>query len=84
MTSNEAGGMLEEALELQATRAETEEMVGILVGTCGCGCSYGEGDLVSANPDCAAVAALRDRRYVLGLLFARRLRDRLRAEEFAA
>jgi hypothetical protein len=76
--------MLEEALELLATRVEADDLLRVLVGACGCGCVYTAGDLVSANADCSAVAALRDRRFVLGLLFARRLRERLKAEELAA
>ena len=75
---------MEELLEVRATSTEMGELAHILVRDCGCGCSYTEGEFVSATPTCAAVRALRDRRFILGVLFARGLRHQLETEEFAA
>jgi hypothetical protein len=76
------GADVEEHLELLATADEVNELTRILVQTCGCGCSFAKGEFVSATPECTAVRALRDRRFVLGVLFARGLRRQLEAEEF--
>jgi hypothetical protein len=73
--------MLDEELELLGTAEELRELMDVLVRDCGCGCIHYERELISASPDCAAVRALRDRRFVLGVLFARRLRPQLEAEE---
>jgi len=42
---------------------------------------YQDCELVSTNLECAALRGLRNRRFVVGLLFARRLRPQLEAEE---
>ena len=76
------GADVEEQLELLATASEMGELANILVRDCGCGCSYTEGEFVASTPTCVAVRALRDRRFVLGVLFARGLRRQLEAEEF--
>ncbi len=68
-------------LKLVGTPDELAELVGILVRECGCGCSFRDCELVSAMPDCAAMRGLRDQRFILGMLFARRLRAQLEAEE---
>ena len=78
------GADVEEQLELLATADELRELARILVRDCGCGCTYSENEFVSPTPECAAVRALRDRRFVLGVLFARGLRRQLEAEEFDA
>jgi hypothetical protein len=69
-------------IELMGTPEELGELVSIVVRDCGCGCSFYDGELVSPTSDCGAMRALRDRRYVLGMLFARRLRGQLEAEEW--
>jgi hypothetical protein len=74
--------LLNEELELAGTPDEQDELVRLLVRDCGCGCSYEDGELVNATPGCAAVRMLRDRRFVFGALFARRLRRQLEAEEW--
>ena len=74
--------MLDEFMELLGTRDEVDQLGEVLVRGCGCGCTYRERELVSRNPDCWAVRGLRDRRFVLGLLFARRLRPQLESEEW--
>ena len=71
---------MERELKLLGT-PEMNELVSILVGGCGCGCSLRDSELVSPTPDCAAMRGLRDRRFILGMLFARRLRRQLEAEE---
>jgi hypothetical protein len=68
-------------LRLLGTRDEMNEMVGVLVRDCGCGCSLRDGEFISPMLDCAAMRGLRDRRFILGMLFARRLRPQLEAEE---
>jgi hypothetical protein len=68
-------------VEQIGTPDEMTELVGILVRECGCGCAYRDRELVDASGDCAATRALGDRRFVLGMLFGRRLRRRLEAEE---
>ena len=68
-------------LEQVGTPDEMTELAGILVRECGCGCAYRDSELVSAARDCAATRALHDRRFVLGMLFGRRLREQLEAEE---
>jgi hypothetical protein len=73
---------MEEQLELLASASDMRELAHILVRDCGCGCSYTEGEFVSSTPDCFAVRALRDRRFILGVLFARGLRRQLEIEEF--
>jgi hypothetical protein len=75
--------MSDEEVVVLGTAAEMGELVGILVRDCGCGCAYTEGELSSPSSTCGAVRALRNRRYVLGLLFARRLRRQLEAEEWS-
>ena len=67
---------MERELKLLGT-PEMNELVSILVGECGCGCSLRDSELVSPTPDCAAMRGLRDRRFILGMLFARRLRRQL-------
>jgi hypothetical protein len=69
-------------LEFLGTPAELAELVEVLVRGCGCGCVFRAGELVSPTPRCAAVRALRERRFVVGMLFARRLRRQLEAEEW--
>jgi hypothetical protein len=71
---------VERELKLLGT-PEMNELVSILVGECGCGCSLRDSELVSPTSDCAAMRGLRDRRFILGMLFARRLRRQLEAEE---
>ncbi len=73
--------MIDEFIELLTTRDELDELADVLVRACGCGCTYQDCELVSTNPQCAALRGLRDRRFVVGLLFARRLRPQLEAEE---
>jgi hypothetical protein len=68
-------------LKLFGTPHEIDELVDVLVRDCGCGCSLRDRELVSPTQDCAAMRALRDRRFILGMLFARRLRRQLEAEE---
>jgi hypothetical protein len=74
--------MVDEFMELVGSRADVDQLGEVLVRGCGCGCTYREGDLASRNPDCGAVCGLRDRRFVLGLLFARLLRPQLESEEW--
>ena len=70
-----------ETLELQGTPDEARELMGVLVRNCGCGCSYDGRAVVGPSPGCAALRALRERRFILGMLFARSLRRQLVAEE---
>jgi hypothetical protein len=74
--------MVDEFMELVGSRADVDQLGEVLVRGCGCGCTYRERELVSRNPDCGAVRGLRDRRFVLGLLFARSLRPQLESEEW--
>jgi hypothetical protein len=74
--------MVDEFMELVGSRADVDQLGAVLVRGCGCGCTYRERELVSRNPDCGAVRGLRDRRFVLGLLFARSLRPQLESEEW--
>lgn len=76
--------MVDELIEFLGTRDEMEQLATALVRTCGCGCTYGDGELIRGEPDCTAVQGLRHRRFVVGLLFARQLRPQLLAEEWAA
>jgi hypothetical protein len=71
-----------EYVDLPATAAETSELLEIIVRECGCGCTSVNGDLTSTRPTCGAVRLVRDRRFVLGILFARTLRAQLRDEEW--
>jgi hypothetical protein len=73
--------MVDEQLELLGTPGEMRELMDVLVRNCGCGCSYDGGDLVSPTAGCAALRAQRERRFILGMLFARRLRCQLETEE---
>ena len=76
--------MVHELIELLSTPDEMQQLANALVRSCGCGCTYRDCELVSGDPDCAAVRGLRKRRFVLGLLFARRLRPQLLVEEWLA
>jgi hypothetical protein len=66
--------ILRRVIELSGTPDEMSELLGILVRECGCGCSYTARELANPAPGCAAVRMLRKRRFVLGMVFARRLR----------
>jgi hypothetical protein len=69
-------------IDLMGTAEEMDELLEVLVRDCGCGCTHADRELVSPGAECAAVRALSDRRFVLGMLFARRLRHQLQAEEW--
>ena len=73
---------MEQYVDLPTTRAETAELLAIVVRECGCGCTARGGQLTGFDTDCSAVRTLRDRRFVLGLLFARTLRRQLELQEW--
>jgi hypothetical protein len=73
--------MFDEFIEVVTTREELDELADVLVRACGFGCRYQDCELASGNPRWAALRGLRDRRFVLGRLFARRLRPHLQSEE---
>jgi hypothetical protein len=74
--------MASDYLELPTTAVETAELVSIVVRQCGCGCTSSDSDLTAGGPNCSAVRALRHRRFVLGVLFARTLRRQLERQEW--
>jgi hypothetical protein len=73
--------MLDEMIDWPGSRDELRTLLPLLVQNCGCGCSFDDDNFVSASPTCTAVAVLRDRRFLSGLVFARSLAARLQAEE---
>jgi hypothetical protein len=73
--------LVDEYVELPTTDEDAAALLDILVRACGCGCCTVDGELVSSIANCSAVAMLRDRRFVLGLLFARSLRQQLLREK---
>lgn len=73
---------MDEIVELPASAEETAELASIVVRQCGCGCSIVDGTVSIATANCSAARALRDRRFVLGLIFARKLRRQLVIQEW--
>ena len=73
---------MEEYLESAAPVHDVAELIAILVRDCGCGCAAVEASLISSEAGCTAVGMLLDRPFVLGVLFARTLRERLEDEEW--
>ena len=73
---------VEEYLELPTTPAETAQLLSIAVGQCGCGCTVRDFALSTGSANCTVMQMLRDRRFVVGILFARTLRDQLQREEW--
>ena len=77
--------MRDEYLELLGSPEDTHALLQSLVHACGCGCSFENNDVWATSAEsCAAVRALRDRRFVLGLLFARHLREEFIMQEWQA
>jgi hypothetical protein len=73
--------MRDEELQALGTAEDIFALMSVLVNNCTCGCTYTGHALISRSADYAARRALRDRRFVLGMLFARHLRDQLQAQE---
>jgi hypothetical protein len=73
--------MLHEELQVLGTTDDILALMDVLVNNCACGCAHSGGELINQSAHCAALRALRDRRFVLGMLFARHLRHQLQAQE---
>jgi hypothetical protein len=73
---------MNEYVELPIGAAEAAELIDIVVRQCGCGCVASDWTLRTGAADCTAGRTLRDRRFVLGIVFARTLRHQLEDEEW--
>jgi len=75
---------MDQYVELPTSGAEAAELIDIVVRQCGCGCAVSEWTLSTGGANCSAGRMLQDRRFILGMLFARRLRHQLEFQEYAA
>jgi hypothetical protein len=78
----EAFRFMDRYVDLPISDLQTAELISIVVRECGCGCATSDGTVTYTNSDCFAVRILCDRRFVLGVVFARTLRQQLEDGEW--